>query len=100
MYTFIRMSTDFSPGSFEMPAAEGIIASHQIVRLCAEKFGRHFANDIGKRSAGRLGDKWYLDDVVITIRWKKRWLWRAVDEDGSVLHVLVQSRLMPGRPSI
>ncbi|WP_404944031.1 hypothetical protein [Rhizobium rhizogenes] len=38
---------------------------HQSVRLWAKKFGRHFANDIRKRSAGRLGDKWHLDEVVI-----------------------------------
>jgi putative transposase len=41
------------------------------VRLWAEKFGRHFANDIRKRSAGRLGDKWHLDEVVVTIDGKK-----------------------------
>ncbi|MGO6904015.1 IS6 family transposase, partial [Rhizobium ruizarguesonis] len=51
----------------DMLAARGVIVSHQTVRLWAEKFGRHFANDIRKRSAGRLGDKWHLDEVVITI---------------------------------
>lgn len=73
-------------------AARGIIVSHQTVRLWAEKFGRHFANDIRRRSAGRLGDKWHLDEVVITIAGKKHWLWRAVDQEGFVLDVLVQSR--------
>ena len=48
-------------------AARGIIVSHQTVRLWAEKFGRQFANDIRRRSAGRLGDKWYLDEVVIQV---------------------------------
>lgn len=76
----------------DMLAARGIIVSHQTVRLWAEKFGRRFANDIRKRSAGRLGDKWYLDEAVMTIRGKKHWLWRAVDQDGFVLDVLVQSR--------
>ena len=57
-----------------------------------EKFGRHFANEIRRRSAGKLGDKWYLDEVVISIDGKKHWLWRAVDQDGFVLDVLVQSR--------
>jgi len=75
-----------------MLAARGVIVSHQTVGLWAEKFGRCFANDIRKRSAGRLGDKWYLDEVVITIRGKKHWLWRAVDQDGFVLDVLIQSR--------
>jgi putative transposase len=76
----------------DLLAARGINVSHQTVRLWAEKFGRHFANDIRKRSAGRLGDKWHLDEVVITIAGKKHWLWRAVDQDGFVLDVLVQSR--------
>ena len=76
----------------DMLAARGIIVSHQTVRLWAEKFGRHFANDIRKRSTGKLGDKWHLDEVVITIAGKKHWLWRAVDQDGFVLDVLVQNR--------
>jgi putative transposase len=63
----------------DMPAARGVIVSHQAVRLWAEKFGRHFGSDIRKRSAGRLGDQWHLDEVVITIRGKKRRLWCAVD---------------------
>jgi putative transposase len=76
----------------DMLAARGIIVSHQTVRLWAEKFGRLFANDIRRRSAGRLGDKWHLDEVVIIIGGKKHWLWRAVDHHGFVLDVLVQSR--------
>lgn len=76
----------------DLLAARGINVSHQTVRLWAEKFSRHFANDIRRRSAGRLGDKWYLDEVVISIGGKKHWLWRAVDQDGFVLDVLVQSR--------
>ena len=40
----------------DLLAARGINVSHQTVRLWAEKFGRHFANDIRKRSAGRLGE--------------------------------------------
>ena len=73
-------------------AARGIVVSHQTVRSWAEKFGRHFANEIRRHSAGKLGDKWYLDEVVISIGGKKNWLWRAVDQDGFVLDVLVQSR--------
>jgi len=51
-------------------AARGITVSHQTVRLWADKFGRHFANDLRKRSVGRLGDKWHLDVVVINI-WER-----------------------------
>jgi putative transposase len=48
----------------DMLAARGIIVTHQTIRDWAEKFGRHFANEIRRRSAGRLGDKWYLDGSV------------------------------------
>ncbi|CDZ51691.1 Hypothetical protein NGAL_HAMBI2427_42740 [Neorhizobium galegae bv. orientalis] len=75
-----------------MSAARGIIVSHQTIRLWAEKFGRTFANDVRRRSSGQLEDKWHLDEAVISIRGKKRWLWHAVDQDGFVLEVPVQSR--------
>ncbi|URK86004.1 IS6 family transposase (plasmid) [Rhizobium sp. RCAM05350] len=72
----------------DMLAERGITVSHQTIRLWAEKFGRLFANNIRRRSVSRLGDKWHLDEVVVTVRGKKQWLWRAVDP----LDVLVQSR--------
>ncbi len=76
----------------DLLAARGIVVSHQTIRLWAEKFGRTFANQISRRSCGRLGDKWHLDEAVISIRGKKHWLWGAVNQDGFVLEVLVQSR--------
>jgi putative transposase len=56
----------------DMRAARGIFVSHHTVRLRADKFGRRFANEIRQRSVGKLGDKWYLDDVVISIGGKLR----------------------------
>lgn len=76
----------------DLLAERGVIVSHQTVRAWAEKFGRDFAKTIRRRSAGRLGDKWHLDEVVISIRGEKHWLWRAVDQEGFVLDVLVQAR--------
>ena len=75
----------------EMLAARGILVSHESVRQWARKFGQAFANQI-RRRLSQAGDKWHLDEVVITIAGKKHWLWRAVDQDGFVLDVLVQSR--------
>ncbi len=75
----------------DMLAMRGIIVSHETVRRWAEKFGRSFANEI-RRRAPRYGDKWHLDEVVITINGTHHWLWRAVDQDGFVLDALVQSR--------
>lgn len=73
-------------------AERGIIVSNQTIRKWGEKFGRQFARKIRKRINGQCSDKWHLDEVVVTIQGKKHWLWRAVDQDGFVLDVLVHSR--------
>src|SRR6201989_497661 len=75
----------------EMLAARGIIVSHESVRQWALKFGQAFANQI-RRRLPRAGDKWHLDEVAVKIAGVKHWLWRAVDQNGFVLDVLVQSR--------
>src|ERR1041384_1027149 len=74
----------------EMLAARGITVSHETVRQWALKFGRGFANGI-RRRLPRPGDKWHLDEVEIRIAGKKHWLWRAVDQDGTLPGVLGQS---------
>ena len=75
----------------ELLAARGIIVSHETVRQWALKFGQGFANQI-RRRLPTAGDKWHLDEVVLTIAGVKHWLWRAVDQTGTVLDILVQSR--------
>jgi putative transposase len=75
----------------EMLAARGIGASHETIRQWALKFGQEFANRI-RRRLPHVGDKWHLDEVAIKIAGVKHWLWRAVDQTGMVLDVLVQSR--------
>src|SRR5919202_3448218 len=75
----------------EILAARGIMVSHETVRQWGLKFGQAFANQI-RRRLPRAGDTWHLDEVAVTIAGKKHWLWRAVDQDGVVLDILVQSR--------
>src|SRR5918998_3260390 len=75
----------------EMLAARGIVVSHETVRQWALKFGQDFANRI-RRRLPQAGDKWHLDEVAIRIAGVQHWLWRAVDQNGMVLDVLVQSR--------
>src|SRR5215218_5331447 len=75
----------------EMLAARGIVVSHETVRQWARKFGQSFASQI-RRRLPCAGDKWHLDEVCLMIGGTKHWLWRAVDQDGVVLDVLVQSR--------
>ncbi len=54
-------------------------------------FGRAYARRL-RRRRGRMGDTWYLDEVFVAINGRQQYLWRAVDEDGDVLDILVQSR--------
>ena len=75
----------------EMLAARGIIVSHETVRQWALKFGQAFANQI-RRRLPQPGDKWHLDEVFVKINGITGYLWRAVDQHGNVLDVLVQSR--------
>ncbi len=39
-----------------------------------------------------MGDTWYLDELLVKIQGRQQYLWRAVDEDGDVIDILVQSR--------
>jgi putative transposase len=75
----------------EMLAARGILVSYETVRQWALKFGPSFANQIRRRLPS-AGDHWHLDEVAISIAGQKHWLWRAVDQRGIVLDILVQSR--------
>ena len=75
----------------EMLAARGIIVSYETIRRWALKFGQECASRI-RRRLPRAGDKWHLDEVAIKIAGVQHWLWRAVDQTGMVLDVLLQSR--------
>ena len=75
----------------EMLAARGIVVSHETVRQWGRKFGQALANQIRRRLPS-AGDKWHLDEVVITTAGVTHGLWRAVDQTGIVLDILVQSR--------
>ena len=75
----------------EMLAARDIEVTYETVRRWALKFGTAIARCI-RSNAPACGDKWHLDEVVVTINGHKHWLWRAVDQHGATLDVLVQSR--------
>lgn len=75
----------------DLLAAKGVIVSREAVRQWVNRFGQHFAVCI-RRDRPLPHDKWHLDEVVITIRGRKHWLWRAIDANGDVLDILVQTR--------
>jgi putative transposase len=72
-------------------ADRGVVVSYETVRRWCRKFGQSFANCLRRRRP-RPGDKWYLDEVFIRIQGVQHYLWRAVDQDGVVLDILVQDR--------
>ena len=72
-------------------AQRGIVVSYESIRAWGLRFGRAFANAL-KRRRPRPGDKWHLDEVFLRIGGKLHYLWRAVDQHGTVLDILVQSR--------
>ena len=76
----------------DMLAARGIEVSFQTVAEWASKFGGEYARRIRRISKGQFADKWHLDEMVVAIKGKRHWLWRAVDAEGYVLDALVQSR--------
>jgi putative transposase len=75
----------------EMMLARGVLVTYETIHQWCRKFGQIFANQLRRRRP-RPGDKWHLDEVFIKIRRKTHYLWRAVDQDGNVLDILVTSR--------
>jgi putative transposase len=75
----------------EMMLERGVVVSHETIRQWCHKFGQTYANELRRRRP-RPGDKWHLDEVFIKINGKTQYLWRAVDQDGNVLDILVTSR--------
>lgn len=75
----------------DLLAERGLDISYETVRRWFLKFGPGIARNL-RQSRPIPGDYWHLDEMVIVIRGKKYWLWRAVDNEGEVLDFLVQSR--------
>ncbi len=75
----------------ELLAARNITVSYETIRQWCQKFGQKYSHRINK-SRGPLGDTWYLDEVFIKINGVQHYLWRAVDQDGDELDILVQKR--------
>ena len=79
----------------DLLAERGITVSYEAIRFWCSKFGPPYARVL-RRKQGRLGDIWHVDEVFIKIRGKLSYLWRAVDQDGEVIDVLVQKRRNKG----
>jgi len=75
----------------ELLAQRGIEVSYETIRCWTLKFGRLFAQNL-RRSRPTPTGRWHLDEMVVKIRGRRMYLWRAVDDEGEVLDVLVQKR--------
>lgn len=75
----------------ELVLERGVVISYESIREWGIKFGPTLGKGL-KRRAPRRGDKWHLDEMCLVINKKKHWLWRAVDQDGYELDILVQSK--------
>ena len=75
----------------EFLAQRGIEVSREMIRCWALKFGPLIAANLRRRRGPPTG-RWHLDEMVVKIRGRRMFLWRAVDDEGEVLDVLVQKR--------
>ncbi len=73
----------------ELLAERGVIVSYETIRHWVAKFGSHYADELRKRE-GRAGRTWHWDEMATRIGGRLHWLWRAVDEHGQTLDVLLQ----------
>ena len=75
----------------DLLAERGVTVSYEAIRQWCQTFGLDYARRLRSRR-GRMGDTWYLDELFVKIQGRRRYLWRAVDQDGDVIDILVQAR--------
>ena len=75
----------------DLLAERGVTVTYEAIRQWCSRFGLAYARSLRHRR-GQQGDTWHLDELFVKIQGRQRYLWRAVDEDGDVLDILVQSR--------
>jgi transposase-like protein len=75
----------------ELLAERGLDLSYETIRRWVLKFGPAIARRLRSRRP-RPGDRWYLDEMVVRITGRRMYLWRAVDQEGEILDLLIQPR--------
>ncbi|HJN46408.1 MAG TPA: IS6 family transposase [Vicinamibacterales bacterium] len=90
VWLYHRFSVSFRDVE-DLLAQRGITVTYETIRQWCQTFGLAYARTL-RRRRGRMGDTWYLDELFLKIQGRRQYLWRAVDEDGDVIDILVQSR--------
>ncbi len=75
----------------ELLLARGVVVSHEAVRQWCGRFGPRYAAGLRRRRP-QAGGRWHLDEVFLKVNGVRQYLWRAVDQDGQVLDILLQPK--------
>src|ERR1700726_278331 len=90
IWLYIRFTLSYRDVE-DLLAERGLEVSYETVRRWVLKFGPLFARELRRRRR-RPTLRWHLDEMAVTIAGRQFWLWRAVDDEGEVLDLLVQRR--------
>ena len=88
VWLYFRFALSFRDVELMM-VQRGVVVSYESIQSWCEKLGRQHVREI-PRQRGRMGDVWHLDEVYLKIKGVCQYLWRAVDQEGQVLDILVQ----------
>jgi putative transposase len=75
----------------DLLAQRGVTVTYETIRQWCRTFGPAYARTLRRRQ-GRMGDTWHLDELFVNIQGRQQYLWRAVDQDGDVIDILVRPR--------
>src|SRR5271157_3665982 len=90
VWLYVRFSLSYRDVE-DLLAERGLDVSYETVRRWVLKFGPLFARELRRRGR-RPTSQWHLDEMAVPITGRRFWLWRAVDDEGEVLDLLVQRR--------
>ena len=75
----------------ELLAKRGVIVSYETIRRWCLRFGPRIARNLRKQRS-KCGDTWFIDEVFVTIGGRRCYLWRAIDQEGDVIDILLPKR--------
>jgi transposase-like protein len=90
VWLYLRFTLSFRDVE-DLLAERGLDVSYETIRRWVLKFGPLFAKELRRRRP-RPTSQWHLDEMAVPISGRQFWLWRAVDDEGEVLDLLVQRR--------
>ena len=90
VWSYLRFTLSFRDVQ-DLLAERGIMVSHETIRRWVIHFGPIYAGSLRAGRPAATG-RWHLDEVFVSIAGRQMYLWRAVDDEGEVLDILVQAR--------